>query len=110
MTAIDPQVRTDIRDWLEMNIADFRATAADIGRQALSDGYADDDEATMDLTVSVNSEATRWSFQTGDNSYEGSCYGDPHWAVVGVGEDSTVDGLHEDIIEQLEELLSQETE
>ena len=42
----------------------------------------DDDKPGMQVTVSTNDEMSSWNYQTGDNSYSGGCYGDPHWAVI----------------------------
>lgn len=42
---------------------------------------SDSDVPYMQITISTNDDAETWSIQTGDNSYTGSCYGDPYWGV-----------------------------
>lgn len=59
----------------------------------------------LEITFATNDEATRWNFQTGDNSYHGNCYSLPHWAVTTITEDSTIEGIILDVIGQWEELL-----
>jgi len=41
-----------------------------------------DNTPGMQVTVSTDNELSRWHYQTGDNSYSGGCYSDPHWAVI----------------------------
>ncbi len=41
----------------------------------------DDSTPGMQVTVST-SDMQSWNYQTGDNSYSGGCYGDPHWSVI----------------------------
>lgn len=40
------------------------------------------ESTSLDITISINKDATTWSYQTGDNSFVGSCYGDPYWGVT----------------------------
>lgn len=50
-----------------------------------SDIRDNDNEAPyMQITISVNKDCTTWSYQSGDNSYTGSCYGDPYWGVTDI--------------------------
>jgi len=42
----------------------------------------EDNTPGMCVTVSTNDEMSLWNYQTGDNSYSGGCYGDPHWSVI----------------------------
>ena len=66
------------------------------------------------LTVSINGKGD-WTYQTGDNSFMGSCYHHPIWAVVSLPTIDDEDGevlrsadyncrsVVKDILEQLEE-------
>lgn len=75
-------------------------------RDDISDEYRafeDDDEPGIQLTVGWDPEDGTWSYQTGDNSFMGSAYHYPVWAVVGVYRDSDIAALAEDIRRQLDE-------
>ncbi len=54
------------------------------------------------LTVSIDGKGN-WHYQTGDNSYMGSCYFHPIWAVVGTDYRFNMKDVANDILEQLEE-------
>lgn len=45
-----------------------------------------------------------WTFQTGDNSYTGSCYSYAHWAIGTIDKETSPKELALDIVDQLEEL------
>ena len=62
----------------------------------------------MDLTIATNGEANDcdtadWTFQTGDNSYTGSCYHYRHWAVTTVYPDTNPSETATELINQLDE-------
>ena len=63
----------------------------------------------MDLTIATNGEAVKgigcadWTFQTGDNSYSGSCYHYRHWAVTTVYPDTNPSETAIELINQLDE-------
>jgi hypothetical protein len=63
----------------------------------------------MDLTVGWSLDG-RWSWQTGDNSFTGSAYYHPHWAVVTLDPSmKTVRAsraVAREIIDQLQDLVS----
>ena len=61
-----------------------------------------DDLPSLDITVSSGQNG--WNFQTGDNSYSGSCYGDPYWATASLYRRSNCREMAKDLIEQLREL------
>lgn len=42
----------------------------------------DDNTPGMCVTVSTNEACDEWSYQTGDNSYSGSCYHHSFWSVI----------------------------
>ena len=68
--------------------------------------FDDDDAPGIQLTVGYDEETAEWSFQTGDNSYTGSCYFYPRWAVIGVYRDSNCRYLAREIKNQIEELIN----
>jgi hypothetical protein len=67
------------------------------------------DDGPIALTVGYTPETDCWDWQTGDNSYMGNAYFHPLWAVLEVDTDDDTDELINDIIEQLEELTSENT-
>jgi hypothetical protein len=89
-------VKSDLKKFVEENLEDLKGL--------LAEDNAFEDPG-VDLTVAVNDAGDSWSFQTGDNSFSGGAYLNPHWAVVTIGRDSTAEEILSDIIQQLEELL-----
>lgn len=61
------------------------------------------DTPSMDVTVGWNPESDDWSYQTGDNSFMGSAYHYPCWAVVTLTRRSNSRELADDILDQLAE-------
>lgn len=53
----------------------------EIGDDYRASDDPDDTTPGMQVTVSTR-DGSDWSYQTGDNSYSGGCYGHPHWSVV----------------------------
>ena len=70
-------------------------------------GLDDENIPSMQLTVGWNPEDGSWDYQTGDNSYSGSAYFYPHWAIVDVYRRSNSLDLARDIRSQLADLASQ---
>ena len=99
--------------WEEvMDSKEFREDLLEVVFYAIStvdpndfEGEHEDDVAYNYLTVGMN-DSGEWSFQTGDNSFTGGAYGYPHWAVVSVFEDSDPEQVCQEIISQLEDLLT----
>lgn len=60
----------------------------------------DDNTPGMCVTVST-SDMRSWNYQTGDNSYSGGCYGDPHWSVIYLYRRSNCKQLAEDAVSEL---------
>ena len=60
---------------------------------------------SIQLTISTNDSLSEWSYQTGDNSYTGSCYHHPHWGVGYVTEECDASELADDLIDQLLDLV-----
>lgn len=70
-------------------------------------GLDDENIPSMLLTVGWNPEDGSWDYQTGDNSYTGSAYFYPCWAVVDLYRRSNSLDLARDIRWQLADLASQ---
>jgi hypothetical protein len=62
---------------------------------------SDDDIASLQVTISCNKDCTTWAIQTGDNSYSGSCYGDPFWGVGYLTKDSDSYAVARELIDAL---------
>ena len=98
MQTLTHEVCTDIAQFLDLNMVEWRREARNINR-------FNDDDIGIELTVATNDIGDTWSFQTGDNSFTGGCYSLPHWAVTWINDDSNIHDIYKDIIDQLEELL-----
>jgi hypothetical protein len=60
----------------------------------------EDSTPGMQVTVSTN-DMESWNYQTGDNSYSGSCYGDSQWAVIYLYRRSNCKSLAQDAVNEL---------
>lgn len=60
----------------------------------------------ISLTVGWTPATGGWSWQTGDNSFDGGAYGHPVWAVVSVASNSDAVSVAEEILDQLAEQAS----
>lgn len=67
----------------------------------------DEDTPGMQVTVSTD-DMQSWNYQTGDNSYSGSCYGDKHWSVIYLYRDSNCEELANDAVSELADEVSQD--
>lgn len=76
----------------------------------------DDEELTemdgvIDLTIATNGDTVEgfgcsdWGFQTGDNSYTGSCYRYRNWAVTSISKDTNPLETAQELVDQLDELF-----
>ena len=77
-------------------------------KSEISDEYRafDDDEMPgIQLTIACNDDCSDWTYQTGDNSYSGSCYFFPHWAVAGIYRNSNSREIARYLISELHDLL-----
>ena len=88
---ITNEVREDIRQFIHENLDTWKQDAAEY------DG--------LDLTIAVSSKGDDWSYQTGDNSFTGGAYLNPHWGVATIEIYTTESDLFNDLIEQIEEHL-----
>jgi len=74
-----------------------------------AEGCEDDSTPSMDVTIGASDDGT-WGYQTGDNSFTGSAYGHPHWAVLFLTRRSNCTELARDAISQISELAAQRGE
>jgi hypothetical protein len=65
--------------------------------------FDEDDVPGIQLTIGWSPEEGDWSFQTGDNSFMGSAYHYPVWAVQGVYRRSNSREVARDLIAELAE-------
>jgi hypothetical protein len=107
MKRLSEEVNQDIKALLTANMADWKREAVQIGRD-YEDEYGEDlneGHDYMELTVATNDEGDQFNYQTGCNSFTGGCYSLRHWAVTGIHEDTEIDELHDEIVNELESLL-----
>jgi len=89
----------------EEEVAEIVAEAIDYVRS-----NAEEDDG-LDLTIATNGGIIEgigcadWGFQTGDNSYTGSCYRYRYWAVTSIFRDTNPLETARELIEQLDELI-----
>ena len=77
-------------------------------KSEISDEYRafDNDEIPgIQLTIACDDDMNEWTYQTGDNSYSGSCYLLPHWAVAGIYRNSNSRDIARELISDLTDLL-----
>ena len=89
-----------IKDLAEL----VRHVKAQIDDEYRASDDEDDDVPGIQLTVGWSDETGEWSYQTGDNSYMGSAYHYPHWAVVDVYRSTNSREVARDLRAQLDEL------
>ena len=77
---------------------DFRAT-----------DDAEDDAPGMQVTIASNNGAD-WTYQTGDNSFTGSCYHYHHWGVGYLYRDSDCAETAAEMVDEVMEGIAQEVE
>lgn len=65
----------------------------------------EDNTPGIQVTVSTK-DFSDWSYQTGDNSFTGGCYGHPHWAVVYLYRRSNCTELAHEAVEELAEAVA----
>ena len=68
-----------------------------------------DETPGMQVTVST-SDMQSWNYQTGDNSYSGGCYGDPHWSVIYLYRRSNCNELAKDAVSELADACAMDNE
>ena len=81
----------------------IRAVKAEISNEYRA--FNDDEIPGIQLTIACNDDMTEWTYQTGDNSYTGSCYHYQHWAVTGIYRNTNSRDAARDLINDLYDLL-----
>lgn len=84
------------------------ALKSDIEDDFRVDYGCEDDLPGMQVTIGWNHETGEWSYQTGDNSFMGSAYHYPHWAICYLYRRSNTKELARDIRNELLELAPME--
>ena len=67
----------------------------------------EDSLPSIDLTIGWDPETGDWSYQTGDNSFNGGAYGYPVWAVTSVYRRQDSRAVARDLVDQLWEGVEQ---
>lgn len=68
----------------------------------------DDDRPGMCVTFGTDDEMATWTYQTGDNSYSGGCYGKAFWGVISLYRTSNCRELAHDAVEQMTDGIYQQ--
>jgi hypothetical protein len=63
------------------------------------------DEPSIQLTLACNDDGSEYATQTGDNSFTGSAYGFPHWAVTTLTRDSEPHATAKVLLRELSDLV-----
>lgn len=92
----EKQANTFVREFTRL----LKALKQDIADDYRATDDPDDNIPGMCVTFATT-DFSSWSYQTGDNSYTGGCYGHPHWAVVYLHRRSNSRELAEDAVGQL---------
>lgn len=83
---------TELLKELQKNIGDDdRASDCDV--------Y--DDAACISVTIACSDSLDDWTYQTGDNSFTGSCYHFPYWGVSTLYRDSDCEALAAELIDDM---------
>lgn len=70
---------------------------------------SDDNIPGMQVTIATDDNLSQWAYQTGDNSYTGSCYSLRHWAVIYLHRRSNSRELAKEAMEELLEAVHSAT-
>lgn len=65
----------------------------------------DDDMPSMQITIALDDNLDRWTYQTGDTSYMGNCYHYPYWGVSTLTKDSNCTRLANELVESVAEVI-----
>jgi hypothetical protein len=85
----------------------FQSIKADIADDYRADEF--DEKPGIAITVSTD-DGKSWNYQTGDNSFTGSCYGDRHWHTTAVYRDSNCRDLARACVNELRDTVAEERE
>lgn len=72
-------------------------------KKEICDDYiqGEDTLPSIDITISINEKCTSWSYQTGDNSFSGGCYGDLYWGIGTLYRRSNTEELAKELLSDL---------
>lgn len=76
------------------------ALIPDIGDEYRASDDPDDDQPGMMVTIATN-DGEDWTWQTGDNSFMGSCYHYRHWGVGYLYRDTDCRDLAESMVDDM---------
>ena len=85
------------------DLLEFLKTTIEDDWRAGDDCLEDDDPAT-DVTIATT-DGDEWSYQTGDNSFSGSCYFYQFWGVGYLGRETDCAELAREMVDQVFEQL-----
>jgi len=66
----------------------------------------DPDDTLPGMQVTISTDGESWHYQTGDNSYSGSCYFDQHWTVIYLYRRSNCRELAREAVSELKDRLA----
>ena len=111
MKSIEQWINNDCKDCKEeefcqacYNEAKMKHEVSELLRALIP--YIDDDcmdedgEPILQVTIASN-DGDEWSYQTGDNSFTGSCYHYHHWGVGYLTKDTDCDEQAEYMVDQV---------
>lgn len=104
----------EIEAFAEKITPEVEALLTELVKDISDDCRASDDEEdsdpAIDITISCNNSLSSWSYQTGDNSFTGGCYGHPYWGTGTLAKGSSAKNIKliaknlvADMLEQIHE-------
>lgn len=94
-----------------MKIKDIRALLIEL-KSSVGDDYRasdDPDDTTPGMQVTIaTTDGKAWTYQTGDNSYSGSCYHYRHWHVLSLYRRSDCTALAREAVSELLGMVEEE--
>lgn len=99
-------MQASVREFITDNLDAFKADARGYGLFEPC-SCADHNGEPEGMQLTIGTDGTAWSYQTGDNSFTGGAYGFQHWAVVWIGEDTKAGELAAEALDQIDDLMAQ---
>lgn len=111
-----PEKNEHVIDYIQSNILDqyddLVILLNDLQSEIICDDYRSVDQdqdlnleeydiPAMDITIATNDHGNTFAYQTGDNSYSGSCYSQPHWSVNTIYKDTDTSVLAKELLNEL---------
>jgi len=84
----------------------LRELQSTIGDEYRASDDPDDDTPGMQVTIATT-DGVSWTYQTGDNSYSGSCYHHPYWGVMYLYRDMNAKQIREEAERGVNEMFEQ---